>query len=193
MAKWLIAQCPQCGPFWAQETLERKIERCSKCSGPLSGPPTNLVYSEDELYDQESISDEFTDFEKYCRRKLTGSNEIRRLTHDETSDHADYATLEVLAMHDHIKSIYDHYHEQKVLSFNRKRDLHDKAWLKFWKKEYEKSLQRMVDLRSHLEGLYDILEDSGYGDDMIRRDMDDLYTHEWFHNWRRAEKKEKKL
>lgn len=193
MAKWLIAECPQCGPFWAQETLERKIERCSKCSGPLSGPPTNLVYSEDELYDQECISDEYTDFEKYCRLKLTGSKEIRRPTHDEISDHANYATLEVLAMHDHITSIYDHYHKQKVLPINRKKDLPDKAWLKFWSKEYEKSLQRMVDLRSHLEGLYDILEDSGYGDDMIRRDMDDLWTHEWFHNRRQVEKKAKKI
>lgn len=193
MAKWLIAECPQCGPFWAQETLERKIEHCSKCSGPLSGPPTNLVYSEDELYDQESISDEFTDFEKYCRRELTGSKEIRRPTHDEISDHTNYATLEVLAMHDQIKCIYDHYHQQKVLPFNRKKYPHDKAWLKFWNEEYEKSLQHLVDLRSHLEGLYDILEDSGYGDDLIRRDMDDLWTHEWFHNWRQVEKKAKKI
>jgi ribosomal protein S27AE len=34
MAKWLMAECPQCGPFWAQETLERKIERCSKWGNP---------------------------------------------------------------------------------------------------------------------------------------------------------------
>jgi hypothetical protein len=80
-----------------------------------------------------------------------------------------------------------------VLPINRKKDLPDKAWLKFWSKEYEKSLQRMVDLRSHLEGLYDILEESGYGDDMIRRDMDDLWTHEWFHNRKQVEKKAKKI
>jgi hypothetical protein len=192
LSKWLIAECPQCGPFWAQETLERKIERCSKCSGPLSGPPTNLAYSEDELDEQESISDEYTDFERNCRRELTGSKEIRRPTPDEISDHADYATLEVLSMHDHIKSIFDHYHKQKVLPFNRKKDPDDKAWREFWNKEYEKSLQRMVDLRSHLEGVYDILEASGYCDDMIRRDMDDLWTHEWFHNREQVEKKAKK-
>ena len=64
-----------------------------------------MAYSEDELYDQESISDEFSDFEKYCRRKLTGTEKIRRPTHDEISDHANYATLEVLAMYDHIKII----------------------------------------------------------------------------------------
>lgn len=193
MAKWLIAECPQCGPFWAQETLEQKIELCSKCNGLLSGPPTNLVYSEDELYEEESISDEFTDFEKYCRQKLTGSEDIRKPTQDEISDHPDYAALEVLSMHDHIKKIYDHYHKPKVVPVNREKDGQDKAWLKFWSREYEKSLQRMVDLRSHFEGVYDILEDSGYGDDMIRRDMDDLWTHEWFHNRKQVEKKAKKI
>jgi hypothetical protein len=138
MAKWLKAQCPQCGPFWAQETRERKIERCSKCSGPLSGPPTNLAYSDDELDEVEGISDEFSDFEQYCRRQLTGSKEIRRPTSDEISDHTDYAALEVLSMHDHIKSIFDHYRKQKVLPFDRKQDPHNRAWREFWKEEYER-------------------------------------------------------
>jgi hypothetical protein len=188
-----MAECPQCGLFWAQESLERKIERCSKCGGPLSGPPTNLVYSDDELYDQESISEEFTDFEKYCRRQLTGAEEMRKPTHDEISDHTNHAALEVLSMHDHIQKIYNHYHNKKVMPLNRKKDAPDKAWLKFWGKEYEQSLQRLVDLRTHLEGIYDILESSDYGDDMIRRDMGDLRTREWFHNREQVEKKAKKI
>lgn len=192
MANWLMAKCPQCGPFWAQETLDRKIESCSKCGGALAGPPTNLAYSEDEMYEQEYITDEFTDFEKYCRHKLTGSNKIRKPTTDEISDNTEYAALEVLSLHDHIRKIYDHYHNQKVVPINRKKEETDKAWEKFWNDEYEQSLQRMVDLRTHLEGVYDILENSGYGDDMIRRDMEDLWTHEWSHNWHKAEKEGKK-
>jgi hypothetical protein len=188
-----MAECPQCGPFWAQETLDRKIESCSKCGGPLSGPPTNLAYSEDEMYDQEYITDELIDFEKYCRLNLTGSSEIRKPTTDEISDNTEHAALEVCSLHEHIQKIYNHYNNQKVLPINRKKDVADTAWLKFWRKEYEQSLQRLVDLRTHLEGIYDILESSDYGDDMIRRDMGDLRTREWFHNREKAEKEGKKV
>jgi hypothetical protein len=157
----------------------------------LSGRPTNLAYSEDEMHDQEYITEELIDFENYCRLKLTGSIEVRKPTTDEVSDNTEHAALEVISLHEHIQKIYSHYNNKKVVPINQKNNVTDTAWLKFWSKEYEQSLQRLVDLRTYFEGIYDIIESSGYGDDMIRRDMDDLWTHEWFHNREKAEKEGK--
>lgn len=193
MAKWLSAKCSKCGPFWAQETTKKKIEKCSRCSSPLFDQPQNLIYSKEYL-EEEDFCDEFTDFENYCRCQLTSSGEqkdghylpgeFRRPTQEEISDRGEYAVLEVKVYHENVKKIADYYHKQTK---RENLDRHDIAWLNYWRQEHKKSLDRMNRMRHHWERIFMLLEESDHGDEFIRRSMNDLYTHEWFHNWELTE------
>lgn len=194
MTVWLYAKCSNCGPFWGQETTIRKIKSCSRCNGPLSAPPENLIYSTEDLEEEEDLSDEFKDFENYCRCQLTSSGdwgkghwvpgEHRKPVREEIADRGEYAVLEVDTYHRHIKKITDYYCRQaNIWPINKKiNNEHSNAWLNFWNREYKKSQERVREIRIHFEGAYKEYNESWYGDDMIRCSMDDLWTSEWFHN-----------
>lgn len=190
MAKWLLAECKKCGQFWALETLQRKIEFCSRCKRPLSKPPKNLIYSKEDLEEEEEeLTDEFTDFEYHCRCQLTSSGEqtggmwapgeFRRPTRKEISERGEYAVDEVEFYHDQVKRIADHYFSK---------GLRYMAWMTYWDDEYEKSTQRLQRLRHHFGGIFNELVSSGYRfDELIRRSMTDLWTSEWFANKENSE------
>ena len=190
---WIFSECSNCGPFWARETTKHKIQACSRCGRPLSKKPENLIYSDEELMDEEDCSEELKDFGVYCRCQLTSSGEwqrergcyfpgeFRSPTVEEVSDRGEYAANEVEDFHWNVK---------KLLAFYREQGSHntqDMAWLDYWSREYRESEERLRRMRKCFEKIDVLLDESDYGDDFIQRDMDDLWSSEWFHNWKQTE------
>jgi hypothetical protein len=190
MARWLNADCPQCGPFWARQGKNRKVESCSRCGHPLPREPVNLIYSDDDLLEEEDCSPQMRDFDTYCRSELITPDEskrkrspylrgrLRRPTIEDISDRGEFAALEVEHHHEIVEKLFGYYRELK------NRDPQERAWCDYWRTEYRHSEDRLGRMRRCFEKIRIFLRESGFPEDFIRRDMNDLYTSEWSHNWR---------